>query len=352
MLISTHRATTCAAIVIACAALGPSARPALTHASSPVQVPTETPEMSPQSYFPFAANRVVHKAPLVRRAVTPFGGCERVVYTSPAGSTYLNDVAVDGRGTTWFATDRGALGMYADGSWITLLKSDGLAEDDVQSVAIDADGNPWFGMAVDYDLSRAEGGGEYWAGGLTGYFYPSMKTWRNTGRAGPGTFGGVVDLATDGANNKWVVMGLWRLHNNIIYGSLYRLGPDEVWEHFPRAAGVDMDRADRAFSDASGNLWVETWDGIVLRTADGTWTRDLGPGGPEASAVWSGSTDPIGRDVWLVGDGGFYRRNPDGTWHTRAVRDRRGKPRCAHVERRWARQPVVGQRSGCRRDLG
>ncbi len=272
-------------------------------------------EMRPQWYFPYAVNLYVQKDPIVRRSLAPLGGCSREIVTTPAGSLYLNDVAVDGRGTTWIATDRGAVGQQSDGTWITLLKRDGLAYDHVTSVAIAMDGSPWFGMYYRHRYPASEGGGVYQAGGITGYSYPGMETWRNTGAAGTGGFGSVEDLAVDARNNKWVVTGAWILDGYVDWGGVYRQGADRRWEHFAHAAGVDLANAERAVADAEGNVWFDTWDGIVLRTAAGHWTRHLGPGGPDAAMVGPVVTDATRREVWLAGDRAFYMRDATDTWH-------------------------------------
>ncbi len=276
--------------------------------------PTQTPQTRWQRLIPYAANLHIPKDVLVREPLSPLGGCTRELVATRARNLALKDVAIDGRGTTWFATGSGAVGLLADGSWLVLLQRDGLAYDDVTSIAIDVNGSPWFGSRYRY---RETGpyGDVHEGGGLTGYYYPVTSTWRNTGGEGPGGMGSVLDVAVDTRDQKWVVTGMWEVGNYVDWGAVYRLGTDRTWDYFPAAAGVDLSKAERIVADAAGNVWVDTWEGVVLRTAEGVWTRSLGPGAPDARAVGFVTADRSGRTVWLVGQGAFYhRRTGESRW--------------------------------------
>lgn len=293
------------------------APPMLGRALDQPGTPPPAPEMRPRGFFPYAARGVELNEPFTRSTLPPLGVCTRELITTPSGYLTFYDVAVDGRGTTWFATDRGAIGDLADGSRVRLGVAEGLARDQARAVAIDANGFPWFGTATRYVYPSGE---TFEDGGLTGYFYPGTDTRRNTDSAGHGAFGPVEDLAIDGQNDKWVVMGNWRLGPMIERGGVYRLSGDDRWEYYPTAAGIDLDDVNHVAADAFGNLWFDGWGDFVLRRADGTWTRDLGAGGPKADEVSSFTTDPTRRQVWLAVDRGddvaLYMRDADGIWRS------------------------------------
>ena len=58
----------------------------------------------------------------------------------------INDIAIDPAGNVWFALElMGVSVRTVDGSWVTFNRMDGLAQDLVRSVAVDKSGQIWFG---------------------------------------------------------------------------------------------------------------------------------------------------------------------------------------------------------------
>jgi ligand-binding sensor domain-containing protein len=166
-------------------------------------------------------------------------------------------------------------------------------------------------------------------------------------------FGLVADVAADGRKDTWVVVDLYVLDDYLFHGGLYRLGADRAWTYFASAAGVDMADAAAVTVDAEDNLWVETYDGLVVRRADGTWTRALGDGGPEVNRVWLVAVSPPGDEVWLGASAGedveFYRGHLGGPWQQLGPGEAHELvPHTMGVDRRgnlwWASEMAAGVR--------
>jgi len=297
---------------------------ALDHAPDQAPTPTSTPDPDQEfrAWLPVAYRGHWQVHILERSPMPDLGGCARERFTPRGGQFRINDVAVDGRGTLWFATDVGAIGVGGDGSWTHLTNDrDGLAYDWVNTVGIDVHGFPWFGAELDH---RYPDGEVFLVGGVSAYFDPNLVTWRNTGDVGPGGFGRVRDIAVDRANRKWVIMGRREVIGYVHWGGVYQLSDDNLtWQYFDNEAGVDLSRADRATVDDRGVVWFETRSGLVRHEPDGTWTRDLGQGAPDPSAADLVAMPPDGSEVWTVSWPGemndyttylLHQRDRSGQW--------------------------------------
>lgn len=85
------------------------------------------------------------------------------IYTTSHGliSSYVEAIAFEDDGTAWIGTNDGLSRLGTDGVWDTYTETHGLAANTVKAIAIDSAGNRWFGGAkFDFVL-------EDWAGGVT-----------------------------------------------------------------------------------------------------------------------------------------------------------------------------------------
>ncbi len=65
-------------------------------------------------------------------------------------------IAIDAQGNKWFGTYKGGVSKFDGTNWITYTTEDGLAGNIVCAIAIDAQGNKWFG--TDAGVSQLSGG--------------------------------------------------------------------------------------------------------------------------------------------------------------------------------------------------
>lgn len=274
------------------------------------------------SYFPLVLKRQSHRDVFQRVALPGVGACtlERWQWRG-AEKTSVNDVDVDGRGTTWFATSIGAVGWAADGGWLHVGQVDGLADDDALTVGVDREGHPWFGTRF-YSSEWFRGRLDRWQnGGLSGLIDPDANplffgilTWRNTGDAASGVLGPVHDIAADSHGGLWIATGLAFQGDTIIRGGLYRLDPDRRWEYFPGTLDRPTEAVSELAVDAEGGVWMDTGSGIALRRADGTWPRVL-EGGRDLAEMYTPAVTAAGDAVWMAGtDGKLHRRGIRGDW--------------------------------------
>ena len=86
-------------------------------------------------------------------------------YTTADGlaSNYVHAIAIDAEGNKWFGTSSywdgekrigGGISKFNGTNWTTYDTLDGLASNDVRSIAIDAEGNKWFGCVPDWDSEQ------------------------------------------------------------------------------------------------------------------------------------------------------------------------------------------------------
>ncbi len=57
----------------------------------------------------------------------------------------VRSIAIDSEGNKWFGTFHGGVSKFDGKKWITYTTDDGLADNNVSSIAIDSEGNKWFG---------------------------------------------------------------------------------------------------------------------------------------------------------------------------------------------------------------
>ncbi|TET51729.1 MAG: hypothetical protein E3J64_06400, partial [Anaerolineales bacterium] len=218
---------------------------------------------------------------------------EIVPYTvdnSGINSRYINDVAVDGEGNVWFATETywdGAVRDYVgggvnvlspDGSWTSYTAADsGLSDDIVYAVAVGSDGSAWFGPdAGGLDVRLADG------------------TWQRFTAADSDLAGEwVSDIAVDTFGNVWIA------YDGDEGVSVRRT--DGSWETYTTVnSGICSNEIYALEADHAGNVWfAPREEGVCVRRADGSWTTyTAANSGLDYDRVFSLAAAPNG-DVWF-----------------------------------------------------
>ena len=99
----------------------------------------------------------------------------------------VRSIAIDSEGNKWFGTTEGVSKFYGT-NWTTYTTSDGLAENRVNSIAIDLEGNKWFGTTE--GVSKFDG-----------------TNWTNYTTSDGLAENWVVSIAIDSYGNKWFGTG-------------------------------------------------------------------------------------------------------------------------------------------------
>jgi len=78
--------------------------------------------------------------------VSKFDGTNWTTYNTIDGlaDEMVNAIAIDAEGNKWFGTG-GGVSKFDDTTWTTYTESDGLVNNQVNAIAIDSEGNKWFG---------------------------------------------------------------------------------------------------------------------------------------------------------------------------------------------------------------
>ena len=150
--------------------------------------------------------------------VSHFDGAAWTHYTSVDGlaDDEVNTIAIEENGTKWFGTNRGVTSF--DGSeWRTFTTEDGLMNDTVVSSAIDSSGVKWFGML----------------GGVSSF--DGARWWNYSEENSEIQHGTVIKkIAVDSNNMKWIVDGsaiVYRFDNSSApFIVVTAPNGDEVWE--------------------------------------------------------------------------------------------------------------------------
>ena len=231
-----------------------------------------------------------------------------ITYTTANGlaNNTVWSIAIDAQGNKWFGTDAG-VSEFNGTNWKTYTTADGLANNKVSSVAIDAQGNKWFGTY---------GGGISMFNGVEWTTYTAADGLANNnvlsiaidaqGNKWFGTFGGGVSKF-DGTN--WVtyttVNGL--ASNNVLSIAIDIEGnklfvtdagiskfDDVNWTLF---SSINMLISYHIISiaiDAQGNNWFGTCDGGVTKFDGINWTTYKTRNGLAENTVFSIAIDTQG----------------------------------------------------------
>ncbi len=169
-------------------------------------------------------------------------------YNSAIPGEEVKEVVVAGDGRVWLASrDTGGVGegvtVYNGATWTTYTTSDGLADNDVRSMAEDLNGHLWFG---------------HWNGDVSEF--DGVSTWTihvNIDLNHSEVFG----IAADDLNRKWfITLRVLVLFDGIYFTRYYPLEPPTC----PYLADIAV--------DGEGHPWIAS--GTGLWTFDGAnWTR-------------------------------------------------------------------------------
>ncbi len=205
-------------------------------------------------------------------------------YTPPDGLPLggVQAIAIDRDGNTWFGTAGGGVGVLEPaGRWTRIDPSmDGLPSASISAIAVDRDGGLWFAAADAGAAHRAADG-----------------TWTRY-RVGQGlTSNEVQSLAIDPAGDKWLGTA----------EGVSRIGTDgRVTKFTTGNAGLIGDNIRAVAADAAGRVWFGTYDGLSRRNADGAWESFLEGQAVLAVAIgqdgaaWAGTA---GEGVYRIADG-------------------------------------------------
>ena len=278
-------------------------------------------------------------------------GCagSRSVQSSAGRSFRVVDVAVDSdRSRLWLGTEAGAVGvdLATRDTIVFTSQNSGLANDQVAAVALDADGDPWFGFgearcgndycgvshyrAADDDWTTyAEGdshlvdgrfytltlsvSNEIWGGTTAGAAYFRSGRWysyfdfHDCSRPGsdctPLWSYRVEDLAFAGDGSAWLAIGAMVVGVQPKPGGVARLSSANLTDTWDMDDGLPNNRASR-IALVGDRPWVVS-QGVVAR---------IGPDSNRFETVGEWSTHPAhdiavdGQgDVWVATNGGVHR---------------------------------------------
>ena len=192
---------------------------------------------------------------------------------------FVNDIIEDPFGAIWVASDIGLIKSYK-GKIEILDQTNGLVDNNVQSLAFDNEGSLWMGN-YRRGISRIKDGKFKNYGVLEGL--PNE----------------VINIAYQEGSNTWIGTdyGLAKLKDDKI--TAYSLGP-----------GYQKNRVRDILRDSKGNLWICTYDGLVLFKNGVVLKRYLQKDGLTNNKVRVIQEDSQG-NIW-IGTGKGLNRFKDG----------------------------------------
>jgi len=164
-------------------------------------------------------------------------------------SDNVKAIAVDGEGNIWFGTSNG-VSVFDGENWTTYGTSDGLVNRFVTAIAIDEEDNKWFGT---YSKGVSKFDGTNWT------TYNAF----NSGLA----FDAITSIAVDQAGNIWFGT---RLNDGSGYGVSKFTGGSWTTHNTSNGA-LASDSVNAVAADLSGNVWVATTLGGVSKYNGTSW---------------------------------------------------------------------------------
>ncbi|MAU00814.1 MAG: hypothetical protein CL608_27020 [Anaerolineaceae bacterium] len=199
-------------------------------------------------------------------------------------------VAVDQAGNKWFGTRTGGVSRFNGSSWTTFKTTNGLPANFVTTISVHPNGNLYFGTAagvVGFNGSsffKLPAGGpvawitavafdnnqNIWVGTYdVGTRKLSGSTWTSYGDSATGPGGRVRDIQVAPNGDVWFAF------DSSFSGSVGRMSGSN-WTRFTTANGLVNDYAQSLDFDAFGNLWAafsDTQSGGFAKYSAGTWTQ-------------------------------------------------------------------------------
>lgn len=199
----------------------------------------------------------------------------------------VRSLAVDADGSAWFATAGGGARRSSNGVWTVFPAANpGLPTNDLRAVTAAPDGSVWFGTTSGVAVRDPSGiWVRYQAG--TGLSNDDV-------RAVLVGLDGIAWVATAAGLSERSSTGTWRTW------TAADLGNDDV-----RALAQGPD----------GMLWVATAAGLLRRETSGAWTSVALPTALLGTSVRALAVDGDGR-LWAATSGGVGAKEADGTWPT------------------------------------
>jgi ligand-binding sensor domain-containing protein len=223
---------------------------------------------------------------------------------TPASNVFTG-LILDSTGTLWAASGQLGIHILRDGKWINLSRADGLPSNDMRSVAIGPDGNPWFGS---------------WGGGVTIVEETSdgfqFKVFNQTnGLAGTAgvdpNFVVVRDIHRDLFGNLWLMNYI--ADNTKAVVAVPAVSPDD-WVYFSTSEGLRSIFVTVAITDRFGRVWIGTessgvsvldYAGTLFDKSDDDFTQGLNTDdGLMSNAIRALAEDQDGV-VWVGTDKGL-----------------------------------------------
>jgi ligand-binding sensor domain-containing protein len=226
-------------------------------------------------------------------------------------NNYVRAVTMDGSGRKWLGTWGGGLSVLddagtphdkSDDTWTAFTTTDGLAYDDVCSVAVDGDGRVW--VATSDSLSVLDFADTP--------HDKSDDTWMTCTTADGLAYRYVYSVAVD--RNGWVWAGTGNGLNVLDHADTPFDKSDDTWTRFSTSDGLAGNLIWAITFDAADRLWLATTSGLsALDTAgtphdksDDEWLTWSVADGLVDSYLRSVAIDLSGA-VWVGTDGGLSR---------------------------------------------
>ena len=167
------------------------------------------------------------------------------IWTNYTNGNYINDIAVEGD-FIWCATDVGVVRWNKrDGTYIKYTPTDGLADNDVSAVAVDADNLKWFGLGK-------------WSGGVSSFDGTTWETY--TTKEGLAS-NRIQAIVVDTNNVKWFGT----------FGGGVSSFDGSIWKTYTKEDGLVRNNVRAVAVDADNIKWFGTSGGVS--SFDGTtWT--------------------------------------------------------------------------------
>jgi ligand-binding sensor domain-containing protein len=219
--------------------------------------------------------------------VSKFDGTNWTTYTIDNGlaANYIFAIAGDPVGNMWFGTGFG-VSKFNGTSWTTYTAADGLPIGAVDAITSDPDGNLWIGTNIN-GVGKFDGA--TWttyttANGLAFYWFTSIAAdsagniWFGTYSKGVSKFDGATwttyttadglvnntnsVVATDKSGNQWFGAGWGNAMGQGETGWGVSKFDGAAWTSYTTANGLVSNRVNAITSDADGNLWFGTYEGV------------------------------------------------------------------------------------------
>ncbi len=188
-----------------------------------------------------------------------------ITYTTADGlaSNSVASIAIDSDGVKWFGTSRYGVSRYDDDTWTTYTTADGLASNGVNSIVIDSDGVKWFGTYSSWKYFEPD------EGGVSRFDIDTWKTYTEDNGLADNN---VYSIAIDSDGVKWFITNSWNEKWYYYIGSGVSSFDGETWTTYTKSDGLADNDVQSIAIDSEGVKWIGTYRGGVSRFDGGTAT--------------------------------------------------------------------------------